>query len=43
MSIFGILAVFALGYATCILAPCPWLSRKVLDAWARLWARLRDG
>lgn len=41
MSTFAILVIFALGYLACILVPCPWLSRKVLDGWARLWARIK--
>ena len=31
-----------IGYAICVLLPMPWLSRLILDGWARLWARIKE-
>lgn len=36
---------FFIGYCTAVILPTPWISRAILDAWARLgaWIKAKMG
>ncbi len=36
------LLLFALGYCAAVIFPVPWVSRAILDGWAKLLTKLKE-